>query len=402
MMRSAAGAMMLATASAMTDLEIVDAWLDAQPRNVFGLIRTYEDNYRYDVYDNAVAAIYYTERGQYTKAKGILDAFEHYMYPNGSIGATTPEMMAAAYLPEGGEISWDSEATAKDLGNNAWAGLAFAKYAAATQSDCEGKVAKDHLDSLTSQFACTDQSRGFMGRVGRNYRSIEHNIDMFGFCRAMDATYYQASASQFIESMWGHHKENIYAVGTADGVPCDTTVNRGLVAVDSVTWNIAADADRFTSHKQMALEFALTADGEWVDAEIDSVGNDGTGVGETYSGLRFSTAGTGIHWENTAGGLVAMQHYLELNGDSSTMNLSDKIQKVSSSLSKLLQVYGAIPASIREEGSDTGMGWSYFRSNHLAATAWSGLALMGKNPYSKPERTVPQHGTCSTTDSVIV
>jgi len=385
---------MLFETQAMTDLEIVDAWLDGQPRNAFGLIRTYEDNSRHDIYDNAVAAIYYAERGHFSKAKGILDAFEHYMYPGGSPGFATPEMMAAAYLPDGGEISWDSEACSKDLGNNAWAGLAFAKYAAATRSGCEGKIAQDHLVSLTNQFACTDTHRGFMGRIGRNYRSIEHNIDMYSFCRAMDATEHQASASQFIESMWGHHKENIYAVGTADGVPCDTTVNRGLVAVDSVTWSIASDADRFDIHKQLALEFALADEGEWVEAETDTVGNDGVGIGEMYSGLRFSTAGTGIHWENTAGGLVAMKRYRELIGDSSTLHLDDKIQKVTSSLSKLLQVYGAIPASIREEGSDTGMGWSYFRTNHLAATAWSGLALMDANPYSKPARAVPR-GTCS-------
>mmetsp|Transcript_109607 Transcript_109607/g.338345 ORF Transcript_109607/g.338345 Transcript_109607/m.338345 type:complete len:86 (+) Transcript_109607:168-425(+) len=35
-------------------------------------------------------------------------------------------------------------------------------------------------------------------------------------------------------------------------------------------------------------------------------------------------------------------------------------------------------------GSATGIGWTYLRFTHTAATAWTGLALLGVSPYDPP------------------
>ena len=93
-------------------LKIIDSYLAASPRQSFmengaGLLQTFGPNSigggdcgdelcklpepcpnyavtphcRFDVYDNALAAIYFTERKRYDEAKKILDAFLYYLYP---------------------------------------------------------------------------------------------------------------------------------------------------------------------------------------------------------------------------------------------------------------------------------------------------------------------------------
>merc|ERR1740123_713826 len=86
-----------------TCLQIVDAFLDSQPR-AFGLLQVRSEKElgggtcggdcnlpgacpegpakcRYDTYDSAMAAIYYVKRGKVDKAKEILDAFVTLLYP---------------------------------------------------------------------------------------------------------------------------------------------------------------------------------------------------------------------------------------------------------------------------------------------------------------------------------
>merc|ERR1740123_1749873 len=84
-------------------LQIVDAFLDGQPR-AFGLLQVRSEKQlgggscggdcnlpgacpegpakcRYDTYDSALAAIYYVKRGKFDKAKEILDSFLTILYP---------------------------------------------------------------------------------------------------------------------------------------------------------------------------------------------------------------------------------------------------------------------------------------------------------------------------------
>lgn len=220
-----------------------------------------------------------------------------------------------------------------------------------------------------------------MGRDPDFYRSIEHNIDMFAYGRIAGDSQVQASARKFVKNM-ARQNGKIYALGTGGGQRCATSINTQTVATDSITWNIAADVDDDLETKKAGLGFAIDPNGLW-ETEQDPTGNGGKGVGLEYNGVRFSENGKNIQWENTAGLLTAMKRYIQLHPDD--MALADKIQTIEASLTSLLNIYGHIPASIQPEGSESGVAesWNYPPVAHLVATAWTGIVLMDKNPYSE-------------------
>mmetsp|Transcript_11056 Transcript_11056/g.25523 ORF Transcript_11056/g.25523 Transcript_11056/m.25523 type:complete len:123 (-) Transcript_11056:80-448(-) len=105
-----------------------------------------------------------------------------------------------------------------------------------------------------------------------------------------------------------------------------------------------------------------------------------------------------------------MQTHEELE-DLSDVSVSDEVEKMRKSLVTLLDTYGSVPASVlggniqawkKNEhkrnfpgGSDTGIGWTYYRYPHVAATAWAGLLFLYQfdnktainptaNPYAAP------------------
>lgn len=278
-----------------------------------------------------------------------------------------------------------------------------------------------------------------MGRLQpwpKYYRSVEHNIDMFAFARMIGNGTYRDHASKFVQSMFGKDEsfKGVWAVGTGDSVECDTSINSGEIPVDAQMWNVAAGADLASDRVTSAFEFSLVEVPPPLEAEnasysqirlqglfeqdVDYIGNAGKGVGEVYSGFRFSNSGNGIQWENAAAALVAMVKHREGSGHNAS-ELTDRIIKTRESVKKLLEVYGSVPASIlggnfqryeQDEswkknpgGSDTGMGWAYFRYQHLASTVWSGFSLMQQgnegekvdaesNPYAAPLTPVPSPG----------
>jgi len=464
------------THSAEEYLTMVDAYLDNQPRNPNGLLQIYGPNSigggdcpeceleepcpnfgvtphcRYDVYDNALAAIYYTKRGNLASAKSILDGFIHLLYPPyGVTHAFGPEeghpsgrhmtLIAASYSDldaKAGDYGGHGVSDgAVDVGNNAWVGMAFARYAAATGEGCYGTAARDILHIIREHTGCNDAMRGFMGRLPpytKHYRSVEHNIDMFAFARMLGAEEEKQSARTFVQHMFGQDDryDQVYVVGTGDSRACDTHIGHEPVAVDGQLWQLAAGVDTNEAHISAALGFSLhekdeTAHGRarlqglW-ETDVDLIGNHGVGQGETYYGFRFTNWGNGIQWENTASGLIAMVRYRALYGEH--YGVTTKINQARDSLKRLLNVYNSVPASVlggnidawhrvRHQatypgGSDTGIGWTYLRYPHMASTVWAGFALMYQgadgdaiddlaNPYTAPTTAVPpavENGAC--------
>merc|ERR1719296_24815 len=207
-----------------------------------------------------------------------------------------------------------------DAGNNAWAALAFVHYAAAMNSPCHAVVARDILGAMVHAGDCsTDARQGYMGHFepySGLYRSAEHNIDLFGLAKVLQDQTVQGSCGAFVGSLYNANKgfPGTYATGTTDGRRCDPTVAPGFpVAVDATFWNILADADPQVDRLVSALTFATQtpqvgnnghpgAKGLWVQ-DVDRV-YTGEPANPTLSGFRFSTAGNGIHWENTAGAVT--------------------------------------------------------------------------------------------------
>jgi hypothetical protein len=441
-------------------LQIVDNFLDEQPRS-FGLLQVRSADVleqdlpgpcpegpakcRHDTYDSALAALYYTKRGSLDKAKDILDSLLKILYPaslsnirpkttktqyTGVASGRTLTLLASSYnsanAPAGGNYE-DPYVTdgGVDSGNNAWAALAFAHYAAASSQSCYGAVAQDIMGALAEAGECVDSLQGFMGHLEpypANYRSAEHNIDMYGLGKVLGNQSVQRSAGSFVKGMYGMNKDfpGTYATGTGDSKRCDATVAKGYpIAVDATFWNILADADATKSYIDSALEFALKSPGPgknghpdssglWV-ADVDEYAPDGSRP--TLSGVRFSTQGNGAQWENTAGAVMAMVHYTNSYGADGFPGMSKHIESARGSIRTLLKLYGGIPSSVLggtyvawqsysqgqaqdpPGGSDTGLGWPYLRYTATAPTAWAGLMLLyqfdsstevdeGANPYA--------------------
>jgi len=468
-----------------TCLGTVDDFLDKLPRQQNGLLQTYGDNAktgrggecelcdlppfcpgydflkhcRYDAYDNAMAAIYYTKRGKFVKAQLILDAFIELLYPgkevmfNGkkvSYGAADGlpskrwlTLLAASYAPERAEAGtyWGDTVTdaAVDVGNNAWAAMAFAHYAADSGKSCYAVVAHDIMAAIKAAHApCEDFLQGFAARLppfSKNYRSTEHNIDMYALAAMLEDETSRKRAGTFVNQMYGFSPESgeteVYSTGTDMQERCDTRRVNHRIPVDAQTWNLLANADDIPERKHRSLAFVLHPSVEldgFYELDKDLIGNaQGRGKGDKYAGFRFSTRGSGAQMENSASAVMSMIHYKVKFGEMlDGRNLSHDIYSVGRSLRGMLFRYGSILASIKggnsaawqkhpgngakdveyPGGSDTGFGWTYLRYPHLAATAWTGLFLLQQadlsqpvnehaNPYAPPAKAVPDAATAA-------
>jgi len=459
----------------------VDRFLDEQPR-AFGLlqVRAARGNLgggpcggqcwlpgpcpegdakcRYDTYDSALAAIYYTKRGRLPEAKKILDAFVRILYPTslaqlrpstsetlhkGGPSGRTLTLLASSYNkaqePQAGnyQAPWVTDGGV-DTGNNAWVALAFAHYAAAAGSACHATIARDILAALASG-ACQDHLGGFLGHLApykANYRSTEHNVDVFALSKVLGSAEEMRQAHRFVHSMFGkspeHEYNSTYATGTGAAHACDYSVPKGSpVAADGTFWNLLADVDPNETRINAALAFALRKPGIDAHGRLDTRGLwvedvdliwTGSKQPPRLNGTRFSTWGNGVQWENTAGAVMAMVHYQAKYGIGDSLDLPRYIQEARDSLRHLLGMYGGVPSSVLggnyaawqsgerrslfPGGSDTGFGWPYLRYLATAPTAWAGLMFLHQasaadavnesaNPYAPPSQPVPS-GTDAT------
>ena len=116
-------------------------------------------------------------------------------------------------------------------------------------------------------------------------------------------------------------------------------------AVDAQFWNLLAGADMDAPRKHESIGSALKTAGDagsksatvglWQE-DIDRIGNrDGVGIGNKLFGVRFSTWGHGIQWENTASAAMAMVRYLQLYKDDEQPMETDVADRVASARDSL-------------------------------------------------------------------
>ena len=133
-----------------------------------------------------------------------------------------------------------------DTGNNAWVGMAFAHYAAASGDACYSVVANDLLAALSKSTQCRDALQGFGSRLPpfpAFYRSTENNTDMFALSHMLGASGTESNtiAGAFVRGMWSRLSDFkvSYATGTGGAEQCDATVPAAApAAVDAqcVPW----------------------------------------------------------------------------------------------------------------------------------------------------------------------
>jgi hypothetical protein len=314
--------------------------------------------------------------------------------------------------------------------------MAFSHYAAAAESPCYALVARDILQAIRSSTQCNDKLKGYMARLPpyqNFYRSTEHNIDMFALGRMLGEKDVEESASHFVQKMFGftyndEDKNSYFSTGTGADGKCDTKMVSAAIPMDAQFWNVLADASGQSSEAALHMATALNASLRptlqhgFVEKDTDRTGNkDGAGKGNTLTGFRFSTYGTGAQWEVTASGVMGLLH----NSAKTHTPVPTIVSSMRKSLTGMLETYGSILASVNggnmdayyhtdkmvaalgkrvaadyPGGSNTGIGWTYLRYPHLAATAWTGMLLLYQaedggavdesfNPYAPPKRRVP-------------
>ncbi|CAE7433309.1 lacC [Symbiodinium natans] len=414
---------------------IVDAFFQNAAKGQLGLFRTYQQALnagacancdlsadfgslvkRCDVYDNAVAAIYLTKRGNYEEARGILDVFLRLLYPTyygniypeelfaGASSGLTVRLLAASYncdmLPEASSFASPMVVDeAVDSGDNAWAALALAHFAFVTGQSCYGTAANDILEAIAAAGTCHDDLSGFLGRLPPkrgHQRATEHHIDLFALAGMLGNTQLQQRASRFIQKMHGRHEAypDAYALGTGAQGRCDSGRSHyDLVPTDAQFWSFLADADPNHGAVGSAISWSIYSDWLW-DTDVDTL--SGKQPPPQLHGTKFTSKGSGVQWEETAGAAMALAHFLYYHSKGSDadfiLQLKYRLTASRLSLRTLLKTYGAVPASVRggngnqynlhnpyapfPGGSDTGMGFTYLRMIHTASTAWTGLLML--------------------------
>lgn len=237
-----------------------------------------------------------------------------------------------------------------------------------------------------------------------SYRSTEHNIDVYALAKMLGDREAQEHASRFVSSMYGYNPEvpNAYATGTASKVLCDTQLGvPWVIAADTQFWNLLADADPDPERKEASVAFAVRPEsaGGLLAQDVDWFAR-----GPSMHGVRFTNLGHGVQWENTASAVMGLGYYHSVYRHGGA---EETLVSMRQSLLRQLDRYGYVLASVlggnfeayhRKDyqaafpgGSDTGLGWTYLRYPHTAATAWTGLMLLEANPLAAPPGGAP-HG----------
>jgi hypothetical protein len=365
----------------------LDQWFENRPR-YHHIMQTYgeakEDWDRHDTYDNAVAAIYLVKRGKLAIAKTLLDALAQSLY---GIGAATGESIDTTTLPSQppsfrllvASISSNGNDAGTDMGNNAFLGMAFAKYASATNERCYATIARDILAAIDISTGCPSSAwKGWKRRLPaggeHDARSVEHAIDIAALARMVGDTSAASNAATFIAHTYDPVEQK-YTAGTGSG--CNNNQRSTwceCVISDTAVWNAAADGDS-ANPSHLAAAMKKTIDVSHTTDEKD---------GYTYSGVRFSSKGSGIQWEVTASTVLAWDHFITTypNNVDATMHemYLSKISGYRASIMHMIESYGYMWASVNQQGfSDTGLGWKYFTRSHTVASAWAGLMLLHSN-----------------------
>jgi hypothetical protein len=375
--------------------------------------------WRGDVYDQSVALGYLSARGDLAGAQKLADALrflsDHDPTPDGRLHAAyyANNLMS----PDGTSTS----IFAPDIGtgNMAWAGIGLARfYDAATKAgfltpaDRLGYLdaAKAKADWILSNCKQTDGPGGFSGGLlGWTYtaapwRSTEHNIDVYVLASDLyeldrDAGGQRQAkwkdmadhAAAFVRQMFDA-TQGYYFTGTgADGV----TPNPSPLPADAQAWAALARIDD-PANLRRAMQWL--ADNLLV---TDALAGYTPGDPRVFRGLEFSSTGSHIQCEETAGAAMVPPLWTLLglaSGEAWEASLAALLADLD-----LIRATadGADPQGIGvvatpwPAGAPTGYGDTYPDLRHVAGSAWTGLAVLvaGGDAMGNPLEPLPEPAT---------
>ena len=384
---------------------------------------------RYDVYDNALAAIYLSKRGKLDEARGLLDAFIKLLYPGWAVPGLeigglpsnrSVTLLAASYT--------DAAAQA-----GAYQGTGVADGFRSTRETTRGSASRSRTTrrraatratpwwrttssapSRAARAATRSADRRRLKPYPAYYRSTEHNTDMYALATilgdAAAAARARARARMYGQQTKGSEvkqRGDTYATGTGGAKACDATIPFAPVAADAQFWSLLAGADPQYDRKATALAFATAEPKEDATGDASQLGavdgrrrsdrhpSTGGGKGERREGVRFTSWGNGAQWENSASAAMGLAHFGSLYPNASkelaAVVTAASIRRAPRCARGLLAAYGFVPASILggniaawikndhaatvPGGSDTGIGWTYIRRPHRRVVGVDGAVV---------------------------
>jgi hypothetical protein len=371
--------------------------------------------HRADIYDTALAAIYYTRRGNLDRARRLLDGIRYVQQNDPITDPVDPSIgdgrLRTAYwandllAPNRQSPSIDSFNAA--VGNNAWAGIALTHYYRETGQQAYLDSAKRAADWIIDNTQQSDAD-GFGGyslgldAVGNpiagttQARSTEHNIDVFSLAKdlaALDGDPKWGAMAQhamnFVQATFNNQPgQEKYWTGTKSGAGGQTEPNYFPVPVDTQTWTALAGIDAPQRLDQVIRWIADTPANDIAGLKV----SDDMGDGRVFDGLRFSTGGQRVQVEATGGYALAVWEGTQAGwlvdgpGDPAG-RWPDELQGVLEHLDAIrTSADGSDPAGIGlvatpwAAGAPTGFGGDYPNLRHVASSVWTGLALLASHP----------------------
>ncbi|WP_417610283.1 hypothetical protein [Owenweeksia hongkongensis] len=335
--------------------------------------------YRADTYDTSMACIYFIVRGDLQRARdlgdGLVQAMNHDPKGEGRIVAASyanrlvdpnKNYATSIYVPDGGR---------RDIGNMSWAGIALTRLFHATKTHRYLHAAEIIGQWIITNCTKTDSWKGFTGGEDHwdnkyEWRSVEHNTDCVSFFDNLFALTgnpvwetARESARTLVKACLVQN--TFYITGTGIG----QNLNTSVIPTDCQSWVSLAHVNPETD--QSCLMFMS-------QMETSSKG---------FLGTKFAMAGAEIQNEATAGAAMALWFARDKSSDFEQKALAymDSLERqIKESPNGIGYGVVATPAEVADTGE--GLGWQYFNYLHVASSAWTGLALAGKdlkeaNPY---------------------
>ena len=407
-----------------------------------------------DIYDNALAVLYLTMRGSSLIASRLLSTMVYNMCMEGyNPTQLTPNARLLNYVGLRPRY-WQtmgrralgqaplypfSRDNYYDTGNNMYLGIAMCRYVlkftldAATHKLLARAIYDIWCFASVVGWCSKGKYHGFIGRPLRpdgegTYLSIEHNIDAFSmitlfelvlvgtsidelgtlnipttkynFNDIIPATttavatlvdiktklaFQKTEIRKLVESLFLTGKGdrmNSYATGTGKCSETNTINSTDPSPTDAVTWNFLSGVDPNADRKNKSLQWSVS------DLVKDNIWEN-----RVYTGLIFSSNGTGIQWENTGSGILAYLKFMYLRSTATDAVASNyevppdlaKMMKATAAIGRSIvnllniQRYGGIPASFEGQGTidieNSGFNWSYYAYPHTASTMWCAMGL---------------------------
>ena len=369
------------------------------------LMQTYQDVRRGDAYDNAMGVQFMIrQKSTVDHGKEILNAFANQMYcdlgqkpddgwrgKKNTASGEFVQLFPRTFKPESAHQTKPKGSWQEDyaVGNNAYVGLAFAHASTVLAENdenaaCYALAAYDIADAIWETRKCPSHDFPKEAFDGANTESM---ADWVGLLNTLnqhgDYATQVAGTVKFYKDAYNNNNPSYFTSLSCSNYPSGSDFGNGAHPADTTFWSSMADAaltgTKYSDNMINAMKNVLSMVN--VENENSDVGHY---QGNYYNGFKFSDKAEWIQWEVTASaGAMSMMHSLDKHEEQMrSVGLYDIFQSRNwaylDSITYLIETTGSVPGSVHSSGSRhfKGESWCYNHIPHLAASSWSGMAML--------------------------